>query len=150
MIHFIWNRTNVVGSWYLFQDNVFVAKTKPQLTLYIVGYIFDIILKYIITQRSLQNVLIFRLLLKITVERLRECVSSYFLSPHGAHKHILVYLGKWSVKFGIRFCGKTMSTHVIIHQNLWIVCLILQQLDKLVFNKKVHIKHTCIIHTQII
>ena len=41
----------------------------------------------IITQRSLQSVLIFRLLLKITVERLRECVSTYFLSPQGAHEH---------------------------------------------------------------
>ena len=39
------------------------------------------ILYHFITQRSLQNVLIFRLLLKITVERLRECVSIHFLSP---------------------------------------------------------------------
>ena len=41
-----------------------------------------------ITQKSLQNVLIFRLLLKITVERLRECVSSHFLSPCGAHNFL--------------------------------------------------------------
>ena len=42
----------------------------------------------VITQRSLQNVLIFRLLLKLTVERLRECVFSYFLSPYGAHEFL--------------------------------------------------------------
>ena len=46
--------------------------------------------KVVITQRSLQSVLIFRLLLKITVERLRECVSSYFLSPQGAHEYIIL------------------------------------------------------------
>ena len=40
-----------------------------------------------ITQRSLQSALIFRLLLKITVERLRECVSFYFLSPQGVHAY---------------------------------------------------------------
>ena len=39
------------------------------------------------TQGSVQIVLIFRLLLKITVERLRECVSFYFLSPQGVHAY---------------------------------------------------------------
>ena len=38
-----------------------------------------------IMQRSLQSVLIFRLLLKITVERFRECIFTKFLTPHGDH-----------------------------------------------------------------
>ena len=66
---------------------------KPHVTFLEQVYKFQAPFHTSITQRSLQNVLIFRLLLKITVERLRECVSSYFLSPHGAHfdKNILLF-----------------------------------------------------------
>jgi len=60
---------------------------KPHVTFLEQVYKFQAPFHTSITQRSLQNVLIFRLLLKITVERLRECVSSYFLSPYGAHKY---------------------------------------------------------------
>ena len=58
---------------------------KPQVKFLVIAYKYQVQAERCITQRSLQNVLIFRLLLKITVERLRECVSSYFLSPYGAH-----------------------------------------------------------------
>ena len=80
------NRQNLIitifpntSVWYVF------CLIKPQVKFLVIAYKYQVQSERCITQRSLQNVLIFRLLLKITVEGLRECVSNYFLSPCGAH-----------------------------------------------------------------
>ena len=60
---------------------------------------------FFIMQRSLQSVLIFRLLLKITVERLRECIFTYFLLPRRCSSywrialHMIMWF-QWRIMYG--------------------------------------------------